>query len=676
MQDKKKFLVVSIYNNKKTLKDNLLLSLSKQNKQFFNIKFIQNYQGKSIPYILNFKINNIKEEYILICHQDVQLLEKNFFQKLNNFLIKAKNNFGIVGFIGIGEDYQNYGKIIDRDSYFNQNSKFKNIKVLDECCFLIKKSFLNEIGLNQNLSLHHLYCADLCIRSNILGFKNYCSNLLIRHNSKGKLIKNFFHDLKKLEKIYSIKNVSYVWKFHNLDKGGFKYLRQNFLLRRAFKTVLSIISKITFFKYVKKIVILDKTFNSIFSNHKTTKFTNSIKEFSDKEIIITNSLPETIVDEVYSYEKIKNDSYYLYAKNNNFYIYKKINLLIITKNSIISPSAKDRILKMKDYFEKKYIVRSISFTSEYTDLIKYESVFLTIFSYLRDYIYKTVLIINSIKKSDVIFIQFVITPLLLPICEIFLYIFYRNKIIIYDADDLNYKRINTYKIQLINYLKMHTLGVNLILKMSNANTYGNKNLFKISPNGNNYLNLSPRYSSQIRKKINKKIFIGYIAFKKTFENLNYISLALTNVLNLFDNVELIIIGAEKKYIVHKNCKYWKYNKITERKFYNKIHIGLNPLEDNEINRYKSAGKLISYYNHNCLGISSSVGICNEVSKMNNGVLINKLDNYNWQKKLMSILKDKKKLQNYLQNNNFKHYTDEMYSNKLNSIMQKLIRKNF
>ena len=62
--------------------------------------------------------------------------------------------------------------------------------------------------------------------------------------------------------------------------------------------------------------------------------------------------------------------------------------------------------------------------------------------------------------------------------------------------------------------------------------------------------------------------------------------------------------------------------------------------------------------------------------MNNGVLINKLDNYNWQKKLMSILKDKKKLQNYLQNNNFKHYTDEMYSNKLNSIMQKLIRKNF
>ena len=111
---------------------------------------------------------------------------------------------------------------------------------------------------------------------------------------------------------------------------------------------------------------------------------------------------------------------------------------------------------------------------------------------------------------------------------------------------------------------MHTLGVNLILKMSNANTYGNKNLFKISPNGNNYLNLSPRYSSQIRKKINKKVFIGYIAFKKTFENLNYISLALTNVLNLFDNVELIIIGAEKKYIVHKNCKYWKYNKIIER----------------------------------------------------------------------------------------------------------------
>ena len=42
---------------------------------------------------------------------------------------------------------------------------------------------------------------------------------------------------------------------------------------------------------------------------------------------------------------------------------------------------------------------------------------------------------------------------------------------------------------------------------------------------------------------------------------------------------------------------------------------------------------------------------------------------------MSILK-KKKLQNYLQTNNFKHYTDEMYSNKLNSIMQKLIRKNF
>ena len=77
--------------------------MSKQNKQYFNIKLIQNYQGRSIPYILNFEINNIKEEYILICHQDVQLLEEKFFKKLNNFIIEAKNNFGILGFYWNGK---------------------------------------------------------------------------------------------------------------------------------------------------------------------------------------------------------------------------------------------------------------------------------------------------------------------------------------------------------------------------------------------------------------------------------------------------------------------------------------------------------------------------------------------------------------------------------------------
>ena len=669
-----KIKVICVHNSRKILNNNLIKSLKFQNNELFNLKIINNKKGNSLPKIFNEQVNHINEKYILFCHQDLQIIEKNFFEKLNHF-IKRNELFGVIGFIGIGDDGSNYGKIIDRQNYYNNESKLKNIKIFDECCFLVKTDFIKEVKFNQNLSGFHLYCADLCIRSNILGLNNYCPNLFIWHNSVGTNLKDFRKTLSKMEYIYPKYYTNYIKKFHNIHKEGIKTFFRLKLIRKIIKIFFKLIFKIINLKK-DNILILDTDLDINENNISLNKFTNSLLEITEKNIEINNHVKNQSFDYIYSKQLLNNDSYRFLKKLNDYYVYQKVNLLVITKNSIVSPSAKDRILSVKYKFDNIFNVKAINFTSSYTDVIKYQNILLTIPSYLKDYFVSTLKIIFSLNKADIIFIQYTITPLLIPFAEIYIKLFYRNKLIIYDIDDLIHKKIDTYKIKIINYLKLHTYGSTLLLSISNCNTFGNKELFKIAKGKNNFLNLTPKFNSIKRKKITNKVFIGYIGFKATFDNLNFISKALTNLLNKYSFLEIIIIGSEKKYLNHKRCHYWKYNLNTEKRFYNKIHIGINPLENNLVNLYKSGGKLIGYYNHNCLGISSNIGICKFITKKNNGILINNLSNKSWEKSISKILDNKRSLNNYLRTNSFFHFNEEMYFKNLNKIMQRLLTKNF
>ena len=102
-------------------------------------------------------------------------------------------------------------------------------------------------------------------------------------------------------------------------------------------------------------------------------------------------------------------------------------------------------------------------------------------------------------------------------------------------------------------------------------------------------------------------------------------------------------------------------------FYEKVHIGLNPLEDNIINKYKSAGKLVRYINSNTFPISSAVGDCKKITKKNNGLIIKDFNNKKWRDEIQKIL-CKQKLNRYLKYNKFTYFSNKEYIKKINKVL--------
>ena len=119
-------------------------------------------------------------------------------------------------------------------------------------------------------------------------------------------------------------------------------------------------------------------------------------------------------------------------------------------------------------------------------------------------------------------------------------------------------------------------------------------------------------SHDIDKK-DKKIIIGWIGTSGGFKYIYKIEEAIRNILDKHDNVEFVIVSDSKPlFTLIKNYKYIKWSADSEVENFQRIDIGLMPLEDDEWARGKCSFKMLQYMACGSAVVVSSVGMNEEV----------------------------------------------------------------
>lgn len=120
------------------------------------------------------------------------------------------------------------------------------------------------------------------------------------------------------------------------------------------------------------------------------------------------------------------------------------------------------------------------------------------------------------------------------------------------------------------------------------------------------------------KRQNEIITLGWIGTSGGFKYVYKIEDALNFILNKYPNVELLIVSdMEPVFKKIKNYKFVKWSAQKEVENFQKIDIGLMPLNDDEWTRGKCSYKMLQYMACESSVVVSSVGMNEEVLKKSN-----------------------------------------------------------
>jgi len=157
------------------------------------VRVIRNARNIGVRDGINQIWENAKSEYILLMHNDVLILEKDWDLKVKK-AFKNNPEAGIVGCygskgLGTSNLYQAHyemnqlarngnvsGASMDKSvhGFRNLNGEFENVAVFDGYALIVKKELLDKIGgLDKTvLLLHHFYDMYICVESLKNGYEN------------------------------------------------------------------------------------------------------------------------------------------------------------------------------------------------------------------------------------------------------------------------------------------------------------------------------------------------------------------------------------------------------------------------------------------------------------------------------------------------------------------------
>ncbi len=151
----------------------------------------------------NLFISKARGKYIIICHQDVEILDtRDKLESCLDELNKIDNTWAICGNAGaVAPNYVVY-HIAYPDNKLMSKGRFPiQVKSLDENFLLIRKEAM--LSFSNDLKGFHMYGADICLQANTKGNTAYVIAFKLLHKSRGKPDQSFDISKKALQKKYS-----------------------------------------------------------------------------------------------------------------------------------------------------------------------------------------------------------------------------------------------------------------------------------------------------------------------------------------------------------------------------------------------------------------------------------------------------------------------------------------
>jgi len=111
----------------------------------------------------------------------------------------------------------------------------------------------------------------------------------------------------------------------------------------------------------------------------------------------------------------------------------------------------------------------------------------------------------------------------------------------------------------------------------------------------------------------QKITIGWVGTSGGFRYLNLIENAIHHILSKHENIEFLVISNEKpRFKIIENFQYIKWSPEDEVENFQKLDIGIMPLENDEWTKGKCSYKMLQYMSCGIPVVVSAVGMNNEV----------------------------------------------------------------
>ncbi len=154
----------------------------------------------------NIFLNKAKGEYIILCHQDIELIYDKR-QKLESELAKLNTQdkkWAIAGNAGAINFKRIYINIVhEKESPEKTKHPLPaRVLTLDEN-FLVLRSDAN-LGFSSDLSGYHLYATDLTLNAKYRGMNAYVIDFMLWHKSRGTPDKRFMAELEQFKKKHAV----------------------------------------------------------------------------------------------------------------------------------------------------------------------------------------------------------------------------------------------------------------------------------------------------------------------------------------------------------------------------------------------------------------------------------------------------------------------------------------
>lgn len=159
--------IIVASNDKELLDRMLIASLDKQTFRDFETIIVDAKKNgfSSASTTLNYGASLAKGDILLFVHQDIELLDNDLLLSIHEFC--KKNDFGIGGVCGVdnSETYRVYSSVSMGYNHIQAgilNKDIRDIYVLDECLFFIKKE--DFMGFDDLGKTWHFYAVDYSMK--------------------------------------------------------------------------------------------------------------------------------------------------------------------------------------------------------------------------------------------------------------------------------------------------------------------------------------------------------------------------------------------------------------------------------------------------------------------------------------------------------------------------------